>query len=101
MALWVNGEDSSLRGRLGQGVQSGSDVPPWSTTPILPWQKDNHNLTEVLICFLQEGILSVLLEQDRVTAVHETIIPIEYILVIAVALKACLDSLNARQERAR
>lgn len=42
----------------------------------------------------------MLLEQDRVTAVHKTIVPIEHTLVIAVALKACLDSLNARQERA-
>ena len=36
-------------------------------------------------------------EQGRVKAVHKTLVHIEHILVIAVALKACFDSLNAFQ----
>lgn len=86
-------------GRLSHSVQSSSDVPPWSTQ-ILPCQKDNYSLIKVPICFLQKGILSVLLEQGRVTAVHKTIVHIEHIFVITPTLKACFDSLNAWKEGA-
>ena len=77
-------------------MQRGCDIPPWSTQ-IPTCQRHIYRLIKILTGFLQKGILSVFREQGRVKAVHKTLVHIEHILVIAVALKACFDSLNAFQ----